>query len=67
MDDNPATSYNQKLKIENKTWLNGRQPGHYLIETFLYFCTIFTVSKRTHKVNKKIFFEHFYRNVTIER
>ena len=25
MDDSPATSYNQQLKIENKTWLNTAQ------------------------------------------
>jgi len=35
-------SYNHQLKIENKTWLNGRQPGH-LIVTFLYFCPILKV------------------------
>ena len=29
MDDNPAASYNDKLKIENKAWLNGRQPGRF--------------------------------------
>jgi len=42
MDDNPATSYNHQLKIENKTWLNGRQPGHFIV-TFLYFCPILKV------------------------
>jgi len=63
MDDNPATSYNDQLKIENKTWLNGRQPGHSIV-TFLYFGPILSVSKRTHMV-KNIFLEHFYRNVTI--
>ena len=45
MDDNPAISYNHKLKIENPIWLNGRQPGH-LIVTFLYFCPILKVKGR---------------------
>jgi len=59
MDDNPATSYNHQLKIENKTWLNGRQPGH-LIVTFLYFCPILKVKGRN-----KIFFWNIFIGMSL--
>jgi len=64
MDDNPATSYNHQLKIENKTWLNGQQPGHSIV-TFLYFGPILSVSKRTHLVKNKIFFWNIFIGMSL--
>ena len=64
MDNNPATSYNHKLKIEKKTWLNGQQPGHSIV-TFLYFGPILSVSKRTHLVKNKIFFWNIFIGMSL--